>query len=132
MIQSSSTVLILWVGAQQIMSDAMTLGELLFINSLLMFLMGSLEGLIGLQSQLQKAFVAGNRFLDILQYPVHVEKQQEQELKIKDIEIRNLNFSFDTFRNIIEGANLILNENEKNINYWRKWYRKKHIRKNIN
>ena len=54
MIQSSSTVLILWVGAQQIMSDAMTLGELLFINSLLMFLMGSLEGLIGLQSQLQK------------------------------------------------------------------------------
>ena len=62
MIQSSSTVLILWVGAQQIMSDAMTLGELLFINSLLMFLMGSLEGLIGLQSQLQKAFVAGNRF----------------------------------------------------------------------
>ena len=57
MIQSSSTVLILWVGAQQIMSDAMTLGELLFINSLLMFLMGSLEGLIGLQSQLQKAFV---------------------------------------------------------------------------
>lgn len=113
MIQSSSTVLILWVGAQQIMSDAMTLGELLFINSLLMFLMGSLEGLIGLQSQLQKAFVAGNRFLDILQYPVHPEKQQEQGSKIKHIEIQNLNFSFDTFRNIIEGANLILNENEK-------------------
>ena len=51
--------------------------------------------------------------MDILQYPVHPEKQQEQESKIKHIEIQNLNFSFDTFRNIIEGANLILNENEK-------------------
>ncbi|WP_088013372.1 peptidase domain-containing ABC transporter [Gottfriedia acidiceleris] len=113
LIQSSASIIILWIGSQQVLNDALTLGSLLFINSLILFLMNSLDRLISVQSELQKAFVATDRFLDILNYPIKKEEQIKKMHPISEIQFRNFSFSFDSFNKIIEDVNFSILKNEK-------------------
>ncbi len=114
-IQSSFIIIILWVGAKQIMSDSMTLGDLFFINSLIAFIMSSIEGLIGIQPEIQKAIVASNRFLDIINYPVtnseHINNQKLS--KIDKLEVKNLSFSYNNKDYIFNNLNFTINKNQK-------------------
>lgn len=114
-IQSSASIVILWVGAQQIIADSMTIGELLFINSLVLFMMGSLDGLIGIQSDLQKALVAGNRFFDILDYPEIKTINKKDVSRVTKIQIDNLSYSFGDSQEIITKADFSIYRNEKVI-----------------
>ncbi|MGR5880811.1 ATP-binding cassette domain-containing protein [Bacillus cereus] len=113
LINSSSSIIILWIGSQQVLNDAITLGTLLLINSLVLFLINSLDRLINVQSDLQKAFVAADRFLDILNYPINKIKHIKKLQHISKIQFRNFSFSFDEFSNIIENVNLSILKNEK-------------------
>ncbi|PDY44654.1 peptidase domain-containing ABC transporter [Bacillus pseudomycoides] len=113
LINSSSSIIILWIGSQQVLNDAITLGTLLLINSLVLFLINSLDRLINVQSDLQKAFVAADRFLDILNYPTNKTKQTKKLQHISKIQFHNFSFSFDAFNNIIENVNLSILKNEK-------------------
>ncbi|MGE7868006.1 peptidase domain-containing ABC transporter [Bacillus paramycoides] len=114
-IQSSASIFILWVGAQQIIADSMTIGDLLFINSLVLFMLGSLDGLIGIQSDLQKALVAGNRFFDILDYPETKTINKKDLSTVTQIQMDNLSYSFGDSQDIIKNANLSIYRNEKVI-----------------
>ncbi|MHA7138152.1 peptidase domain-containing ABC transporter [Rossellomorea arthrocnemi] len=111
-VQSSASIFIIWVGSIQIISDSMTLGDLLFVNSLVLFLMGSLEGLVRLQSSIQKAAIAMERYFDIFQYPTHDDKGDELE-EIKEIKIKDLSYSFNQESNVLEYVNMALSKNEK-------------------
>lgn len=63
LIQNSFTIIILWVGTRQVLNDSMSLGTLLFINTLAAFLLSSLDRILSMQSDLQQAHVASIRFL---------------------------------------------------------------------
>lgn len=112
LVQSSFSIILLFVGAKQVMADTISLGDLLFINSLTLFMMNSLGGLIELQGEIQKALVAKERFLDIMNYPVVLNKKNTEIEKVKKIAIHNLNFGINDYC-IIENVNIDLFENEK-------------------
>ncbi|MGZ9785694.1 peptidase domain-containing ABC transporter [Bacillus pseudomycoides] len=115
LVQSSFSIIILFIGAKQIMADSISLGDLLFINALTMFMMDSLGGLIELQSTIQKALVAKERVLDVMNYPLVETDEANQEIKkVKKININGLSFNISDYC-IIENINIDIYENEKLI-----------------
>lgn len=114
LVQTTFSIIILFVGAKQIMSDSMTLGDFLFVNSLMMFFMSSLGGLIEIQGEIQKALVAKDRFLDIMNYPVLKETNEKKIASVEEIKIKNLSFYIND-QCIIKDINVTLYENEKII-----------------
>jgi ATP-binding cassette, subfamily C, bacteriocin exporter len=113
LIQSSFSIIILWIGVQQVLNDFITLGTLLLINTFVLFLINSLDSLIGLQSEIQKALVAIDRTFNILEYPTSKETDTKFQGEIFNININNLTFGFDNFSNIFEEVNMNINRNEK-------------------
>lgn len=114
LIQTSFSIILLYVGAKQIMADTMSLGDLLFINSLTMFMLSSLSGLIELQGEIQKSLVAKERLTDLMNYPVVQNKPQTDITRVKDISIQNLNFNINDHC-IIKNVNMNISNNDKVI-----------------
>ncbi|PFQ63066.1 ABC transporter ATP-binding protein [Bacillus cereus] len=113
LIHSSFSSIILWVGTQQVLTDSITLGTLLLINSLAMFLLSSLERLISLQPELQHAVIATERFLDIVDYPVFNAKDTKKISNIHDIEFKGFNFGYDNSNKVIENVNMKIFKNDR-------------------
>ncbi|MCU5606886.1 peptidase domain-containing ABC transporter [Bacillus cereus] len=113
LIQSSVSIIVLWVGTQQVLTDQITLGTLLFINSLVLFLVNSLDKLINIQAELQKGIVAADRFFSILDYPTQQTKKTKEIQDISEIKLCNFSFSFDNYSNVIENVNLSIHKNER-------------------
>lgn len=113
LIHSSFSIIILWVGTQQVLNDSITLGTLLLINSLAMFLLSSLERLISLQPELQHAVIATERFLDIVDYPVFNAKDTKKIPNIHDIEFKGFNFGYDNSNKVIENVNMKIFKNDR-------------------
>ncbi|MGZ3122737.1 peptidase domain-containing ABC transporter, partial [Bacillus subtilis] len=115
LIQNSFTIIILWVGTRQVLNDSMSLGTLLFINTLAAFLLSSLDRILSMQSDLQQAHVASIRFFDVVNYPVQQDSNENlTELDfIQNIKTVNLNIGADPMRYIVEDINLILDRKDK-------------------
>ncbi|MDO4680999.1 MAG: peptide cleavage/export ABC transporter [Aerococcus sp.] len=60
-------VLILWFGAQFVVSGQMTLGQLITFNTLLVYFTQPLENIVNLQTKLQRANVANERLNEVQQ-----------------------------------------------------------------
>ena len=110
------SLFILWMGSQFVIEGAMTLGELLTFNALVIYFLGPIERIIELQPKLQSANIAAKRLGEILdlkaeddsQYgnPINTTilddySQQQQYWDIKNVSFRygnrgkvlkNLNF----------------------------------------
>ena len=54
-------VFILWTGSKLVMSNQMTLGQLITFNTMLVYFTNPLENIVNLQTKLQKAHVANAR-----------------------------------------------------------------------
>jgi ATP-binding cassette, subfamily B, bacterial HlyB/CyaB len=66
LIHSATTVAILWVGANLVLSRELTIGQLIAFNALMGSVLAPLMGLVGLWSQLNDAAVAMERLGDVL------------------------------------------------------------------
>jgi len=82
LLNSATTVVILWVGANMVLSNELTIGQLIAFNMLMGSVMSPLMGLIGLWDELQETGVAMERLGDVLDI--------EPEQKPADIESRIL------------------------------------------
>ncbi|VGQ46649.1 ABC transporter CbaT [Streptococcus pyogenes] len=69
-------VAVLWMGANLVMDNKMSLGQLITYNSLLAYFTNPLENLINLQTKLQTAKVANNRLNE-----VYLVKSEFEEIK---------------------------------------------------
>lgn len=113
--QSAFSVIILWIGAQQVLNESITLGTLLLINTIVIFMLNSLDSLITIQSEIQRAFVAIDRIFNILNYPTEDENNRNYIIneKVEKIEVKKLSYSYDKFHNIFSNINLEIKKNEK-------------------
>ncbi|WP_368321666.1 ATP-binding cassette domain-containing protein, partial [Mediterraneibacter gnavus] len=69
-------VFILWTGSKLVMSNQMTLGQLITFNTMLVYFTNPLENIVNLQTKLQKAHVANARLNEVYQIKSEFLSQQ--------------------------------------------------------
>ena len=110
-------IVILWVGAHNVMHGNMTLGGLMTFNALLVYFLDPVRNLIDLQPTIQTAIVASDRLGEILD--LELEKSANENKKIspqslrKTIEFKDVDFRYGTRRLVLENINLKIEPGEK-------------------
>lgn len=116
-VQAIGGVVILWVGAVQVLNGHMTLGQLITFNALLAYFLDPIQNLINLQSSLQTAIVAADRLGEILE--LDAEKSAEEDRKMRpqslrgDIELQHVDFRYGTRQLTLNDINITIRAGEK-------------------
>ncbi|WP_197071817.1 peptidase domain-containing ABC transporter [Paenibacillus sp. FSL R7-0273] len=116
-VQLIGGVVILWVGASQVIAGNMSIGQLITYNSLLAYFLDPIQNLINLQPTLQTAVVASDRLGEILDLEAEKHKDEDQKLQptsLKgDIKFSNVSFRYGTRSLVLKDINFHLHEGEK-------------------
>ncbi|OAB40667.1 bacteriocin ABC transporter ATP-binding protein [Paenibacillus macquariensis subsp. defensor] len=116
-VQMIGGVVILWVGAYQVIQGNMTMGQLLTFNALLAYFLEPIQNLINLQPTIQTAIVAADRLGEILD--LEAEKSPDEDKKIKPstlrgtIEFKQVGFRYGTREMVLKGIDLSFKQGEK-------------------
>ncbi|MBU0755863.1 MAG: peptidase domain-containing ABC transporter, partial [Planctomycetes bacterium] len=112
-ISSLGGLLVLWYGGHQVMAGFLSLGQLMFFNSLLGYLFGPMERLVEVNISIQDALIAIDRLGEIQE----LEPEQERAFKgYKPDEVRgsfkieNLTFSYGFRKPVLKNINLHIKE----------------------
>ncbi|PEY35338.1 bacteriocin ABC transporter ATP-binding protein [Bacillus cereus] len=107
-------VVILWVGATQVLKGNMTIGELITFNALLIYFLDPIENLIDLQPKMQSAIVAAERLNEI--FELDLEEDENEHRKVSptylsgNIECRNVSFRYGTRGNILNNLSFSIEQ----------------------
>ncbi len=110
-------VVILWVGAWNVIKGNMTVGQLLAFNALLGYFLDPIKNLINLQPMLQTAIVASDRLGEI--FDLELEKSQNEGEKINpvdlkgDISFKNVDFRYGTRSLVLKNIDFTIKQGEK-------------------
>lgn len=117
LVQAVGGIVILWIGAFEVMKGNITIGQLITFNALLAYFLDPIQNLINLQPAMQTAVVAAERLGEILD--LDPERAQDEERKIHpatlkgEIAIKNLDFRYGTRQLILKNINLTITSGEK-------------------
>lgn len=109
-------VIILWVGAYNVLHGNMTIGDLVTFNALLVYFLDPVKNIINLQPTLQTAIVASDRLGEILD--LEIEKDETQNHKVVpaslkgNISIQDISFRYGTRRLILDHFSMDIKEGE--------------------
>lgn len=113
-VSSVATIGILWVGVIQIMNGAITLGSLITFNALIGFFLIPLERIIGLQPEIQSAFVALERLNDINDLaPEDIEEGKVDADSLNPIEVCDVSFGYGNRNLVLDKVSLRIEKGEK-------------------
>lgn len=109
-------ILILWFGAQLVMSSKISIGQLITFNTLLSYFTTPMENIINLQTKLQSAKVANNRLNEV--YLVESEFQVPEnpvhsDFLMGDIEFDDLSYKYGFGRDTLTDINLTIKQGDK-------------------
>ena len=109
-------ILILWFGAQLVMSSKISIGQLITFNTLLSYFTTPMENIINLQTKLQSAKVANNRLNEV--YLVESEFQVQKNpvhsnFLMGDIEFDDLSYKYGFGRDTLTDINLTIKQGDK-------------------
>lgn len=116
-VQAVGGIIILWVGAHQVIKGNMTIGQLIAFNALLAYFLEPIQNLINLQPMIQTAVVAADRLGEILD--LDPERDENEHKKINpnslhgDIVVRNLDFRYGTRHLVLKDINFSIASGEK-------------------
>ncbi|MDR0268056.1 peptidase domain-containing ABC transporter [Paenibacillus sp.] len=116
-VQLIGGIVILWVGAYQVIQGNMTMGQLLTFNALLAYFLDPIQNLINLQPTVQTAIVAADRLGEILD--LEVEKLHDEDKKIKPaalsgtIEFKQVGFRYGTREMVLKGIDMSIEQGQK-------------------
>lgn len=109
-------VTVLWMGANLVMDNKMTIGQLITYNSLLVYFTNPLENIINLQTKLQTAKVANNRLNEVYL----VKSEFEEKKTVHDLShfkgnltLNNVSYKYGYGRDVISDINLTLKAGSK-------------------
>jgi len=101
LVSMASTVTILWIGANQVIANEMTIGELMGFNMLVGLVMGPVMQMVGLWNNIQEVRIAIERVSDILNVEPEQklpESGQDMPVTLNEvegrIEFKNVDFSY--------------------------------------
>jgi len=110
-------IVILWVGAYNVIQGNISIGQLIAFNSLLAYFLDPVKNLINLQPQMQTAVVAADRLGEILD--LEPERNETENKKINPVDLKgniqfeNITFRYGTRRPVLEGINIHIEQGEK-------------------
>lgn len=115
-LQQLLNILVIWIGANQIMQHTFKVGQLIAFSSLLGYFTTSLKNILDLQAKLQSAKVANERLKDIMVVPI--EKRDSQRIYNTEQLVGNIIFDNVCCRYgyqdlVLKDINLKLKEGEK-------------------
>lgn len=115
-IQLTLDVFILWSGANLVIHNSLSVGQLMTYNALLSFFVNPLQNIINLQPKLQSAQVANNRLNEVFLVESEFKKKRslKQVSQLKGtIELKNINYQYGYGINVLHNVNLTITKNEK-------------------
>lgn len=109
-------VSILWLGAQLVMNNHISIGQLITFNTLLSYFTNPLENIINLQTKLQSARVANNRLNEV--YLVESEFAKNQPITntsalAGDLSFDNVSYKYGFGRDTLSDIQLTIKEGSK-------------------
>ncbi|MGT2743277.1 peptide cleavage/export ABC transporter ComA [Streptococcus plurextorum] len=109
-------VVILWLGANLVMDNKMTLGQLITFNTLLVYFTNPLENMINLQTKWQTAQVANNRLNEV--YLVESEFTDNKvvtdlSLVSGDIDVKGVSYRYGYGADVLSDINLTIKKGSK-------------------
>ena len=109
-------IVILWFGAQIVMTGKISVGQLITFNTLLSYFTNPLENIINLQTKLQSAKVANNRLNEV--YLVESEFKNTQTLTDSpflagDICFEDISYKYGFGRDTLNNINLSIKQGDK-------------------
>ncbi|HEU1042370.1 TPA: peptide cleavage/export ABC transporter [Streptococcus pneumoniae] len=109
-------ILILWFGAQLVMSSKISIGQLITFNTLFSYFTTPMENIINLQTKLQSAKVANNRLNEV--YLVESEFQVQENpvhshFLMGYIEFDDLSYKYGFGRDTLTDINLTIKQGDK-------------------
>ena len=109
-------VLILWTGAQMVMGNTISIGQLITFNMLLSYFTNPLENIINLQTKLQSAKVANTRLNEV--YLIESEFGQSDDtyqegIADGDITVTDLSYKYGFGRDTLTDVSLTIRQGEK-------------------
>ncbi|PDZ08483.1 hypothetical protein CON70_27500 [Bacillus pseudomycoides] len=113
-IQYIFPMVVLWIGALQVMSSQLTTGALITFLSLSAFFFTSVQHIANIQPQIQQSIIAADRFFDILESNVVEDKESGQKIKdkIKSIRVNNLNFNYKNEEPLLRDFSFEVKQNQ--------------------
>ncbi|MCF0126365.1 MAG: peptidase domain-containing ABC transporter [Clostridia bacterium] len=115
LINDWGSTIVFWIGSYLILREELSIGELIAFNTLLGYFLGPLNRLLNLQPNLQEAFVAADRLGEILELKKEINNEgfflKPTTIEGK-IDIKNLDFTYGTRRQVLYGINLTINKGE--------------------
>lgn len=105
-------VLILGLGAYLIINDNIASGTLLTFNTLAMNVFNPFLNITTIQATLEQGKVAKLRYEDLIDTKIIREEGEECVLRIENLAIKNLYFSYNGYKNTLVNISLELFENE--------------------
>lgn len=110
-------VLILWTGAQLVMANTISVGQLITFNMLLSYFTTPLENIINLQTKLQSAKVANARLNEVYlvdsEFQTFQENPYQEQLLKGDITVSDLSYKNGFGRDALSDINLTIKQGEK-------------------
>ncbi|MCL2500965.1 MAG: peptidase domain-containing ABC transporter [Defluviitaleaceae bacterium] len=110
-------IIIIWVGALNVLNGNITIGQLITFNALLVYFHDPVKNLINLQPMMQTAVVAADRLGEILDLPP--EKQSNETNKLTperltgNIEMTDISFRYGTRKLVLEDISIKARQGEK-------------------
>lgn len=105
-------ILILSIGAYEIMNGELSIGELVTYNVLVSYLLNPIKNMIGLQSIFHTAQVAMERLENVLD--IEIEKENGLEIeKNTSLELKNVCFGFNSHLDVLKNINLKIDIGDK-------------------
>lgn len=116
-VELTGGVVVLWVGAYNVIKGHLTVGQLITYNSLLAYFLDPVKNLINLQPQMQTAIVAADRLGEILDLKPERSANEDKKIAAKnlngDIWIKNVTFRYGTRRNVLEHISMHIKQGER-------------------
>lgn len=116
-VELTGGVVILWIGAYNVIQGNLSVGQLITFNSLLIYFLDPIKNLINLQPQLQTALVAAERLGEILDLTPEKTEVEDRKLKLDslrgDILLKKVTFRYGTRRPVLENITMHIKQGEK-------------------
>jgi len=110
-------IVILWVGAINVLNGNISIGQLITFNALLAYFLNPVKNLINLQPMMQTAVVAADRLGEILDLDPEIQGTETNKLSPQnltgDIEMIDISFRYGTRQLVIDGVTIKAKQGEK-------------------